>query len=271
MRAKSMQASWAMAIPCLALAAAPVAVGCVDDSETGLTQTDDNRGPDTGDATACRRDSDCAALADLGECEIGVCRTSTGECVVAIADDFTVCDDSDACTARSFCNDGACVAFPNDTVDCDDGDACTFDTCGANGSCRHQPIEHCGVPVVRCGDGQCDAGEAGSCEADCQIGGGGGGGGGQPGCGDGVCDQQTLEQLWCQADCQQGGGGGGGGGQPGCGDGVCDQQTLEQYWCQADCQQGGGGGGGTPTGCGDGVCDEPTFEKFWCQKDCPSP
>ena len=87
MRSRSMQASWAVVvIPCgLALAVGPVGAGCVDDSETGLTQTDDNHGPDTGDSTACRRDSDCAALAELGECEIGVCRTSTGECVVAIA------------------------------------------------------------------------------------------------------------------------------------------------------------------------------------------
>jgi len=246
---------FSLALGCVAL----FAVGCEDDAVPGVEQRDgdarlgDVDGADApggdGAVGSCSRDEDCeGAVQDLGECEIAICQTSTGRCLAARAPDLTVCDDGDDCTKKSFCRAGGCEAFPSDTVDCDDGDPCTNDRCDARGSCVHDRVTvGCGQAAV-CGDRRCDAGEATSCPGDC----GGGGGGGGGGCGDGTCDQATLEALWCPQDCGQSGGGGGGGSA--CGNGQCD--PLERLSCPTDC----------PGVCGDGVCHQG--ERFACANDC---
>ncbi|MCC6625437.1 MAG: hypothetical protein IT385_29630 [Deltaproteobacteria bacterium] len=240
--------------------------GCLggDDEAGGLGQSDvtsgvdgldglDGQGPGEGE---CLADEDCeGAFDDLGACEVAMCQTSTGQCLVARAPDLTTCDDGDACTSRSFCNGGFCEAFPSDTIDCDDDDPCTIDTCADDGSCRHSADPGCEPEL--CGNDVCDAGEREDCPEDCD----GGGGGGQVGCGDGQCDLAALEFLVCPEDC---GGGGGGGGAGGCNDGVCDQATFESVWCPQDCGGGGGGGGGN---CGNGTCD--LLERATCPGDCP--
>ncbi|MCA9513911.1 MAG: hypothetical protein KC635_03115, partial [Myxococcales bacterium] len=220
--------------------------GCLDDGATpGLEQSDalgadvlgadasgaDARSEDAVAAGGCVDDAECVGvLGELAPCEVALCHQASGQCVVGDAPELTPCDDGDACSRRSFCNQGACEAFPSDVTDCDDGDPCTADTCRAGGGCEHQPVTTGG----------------------CGTTGGGGSGGG---CGDGVCDQQTFEPFWCPDDCGNGGGGSGSGGAT-CGDGVCDQAALEQILCPEDCGNGGGGSGGGAAGCGDGVCDQ---------------
>ncbi|MFT7582317.1 MAG: hypothetical protein ACI9MR_003999, partial [Myxococcota bacterium] len=200
-----------------------------DDSTPGLSQngadtqadgladgSDDVDDADDGGVLGeegCLSDDDCDdAEADFGACEVAVCQTSTGECLVARAVDLSECDDADECTTQSFCRDGLCEAFPSDTLTCDDGDPCTADTCNSSGACVSNIIPSCDGPV--CGDGFCDASEANTCATDCPVSG--------VTCGDGVCAGD--EASTCPADC----GGGGGGPGAGCGDGTCDQATLEQ-------------------------------------------
>lgn len=50
--------------------------------------------------------------------------------------------------------DADCVAV--------DGDTCTVGYCSDDGFCRHETSENC------CGNGICEAGEAGGCSDDCE-------------------------------------------------------------------------------------------------------
>ena len=230
------------------------AVACDgDDARPGLGQSDatDVLGAvTTGEPGACESDEDCAdAGLDPDVCEIAICHTSAGKCVVAEAPDLTVCDDSDACTAKSFCRGGVCEAFPSDTVDCDDGDACTLDDCDEAGQCLHTAITTGPCipeeppPQGGCGDGQCDQAtfESVWCPQDCNGGGGSGGN-----CGNGACD--PFERVTCATDCPGG-----------CGDLVCHQG--EQFFCADDCAEG------NPE-CGDGTCAAPEDAAI-CPDDCP--
>jgi hypothetical protein len=213
------------------VALAGFGLGCdSDDPRAGIDQNDvaDGLGEVGSDGSVagegCLTDFDCEGmLEDLDECEVALCHTSTGRCLVAEAEDLARCEDFDPCTRASFCRSGVCEAFPSDTVDCDDGDPCTSDTCDETGACTHAPVSTgpC-AEQPSCGDGVCDQGE--SCPADCN------GGNNNFGCGDGQCDPNTFESVWCPQDC----GGGNGGNNTGCGDGQCDQATYDSISCPQD-------------------------------------
>ncbi len=235
----------AMFIGVLALGVA--AIGCDDDeAKPGIGQNDGRDALDEVGAgevdvvdgqVVCTTDDECVgAIGDLDGCEIAICHTSTGRCLVAEAPDLTPCDDGASCTTKSFCTSGTCEAFPSDTIDCDDGDPCTIDGCNAEGQCTRRFVTtgEC-APVDLCGNGRCDLEEAGTCPEDCRSGPTQPGGG----CGDGACDSATFESVWCPQDCSGGGGNPGGG----CGDGACDTAVRVGGGAAQDWQGWRDGGG----------------------------
>jgi hypothetical protein len=70
---------------------------------------------------------DCTSLAD--QCNDAVCNESAGQCVKQPKPNGSLCDDRDACTTASSCQNGACVGTP---VTCDACQACNS-TSGCTG------------------------------------------------------------------------------------------------------------------------------------------
>jgi len=56
------------------------------------------------------------------------CDPDTGECMMTVQPDETLCDDGDICTAYDACASGLCLGV---AVLCDDGNLCTDDACDA--------------------------------------------------------------------------------------------------------------------------------------------
>ena len=83
--------------------------GCFPDvqPETAREVLDAGGGVDTTGPTKCSQVSDCAGL-KVGQCEIAVCNTATGECVAEQDKNGTSCDDGDECTTGSTCFQGVC-------------------------------------------------------------------------------------------------------------------------------------------------------------------
>ncbi|MBM4345036.1 MAG: hypothetical protein FJ100_16830 [Deltaproteobacteria bacterium] len=107
----------------------------------------------------------CAAL-PAASCKVASCDPSTGQCLALPKTDGVWCDDGDACSVSSTCEDGACKAGQNlqcpalggcsaptcdsavgcqqalgcDCAKCDDGDPCTIDTCAGSG-CSFKPVQ----------------------------------------------------------------------------------------------------------------------------------
>ena len=62
-----------------------------------------------------------------GPCRIGSCDPSDGGCDYANAEEGAACDDEDACTASSSCQEGICVAGA--ALECEDMGPCQNVTC----------------------------------------------------------------------------------------------------------------------------------------------
>jgi len=134
----------------------PVEDGASCDDETVCTQ-----------ASACQGGV-CVGLDPVGcdddnPCTVDTCDDETG-CQSAPADDGTLCDDGDLCSAHSECQAGQCVGTTY--VSCDDGNACTTDFCDPATGCEAEPVAD-GMPCDD--DDLCtteDFCEAGACVGD---------------------------------------------------------------------------------------------------------
>ena len=231
---------------------------------------------DCGDRTCGSSPSGCH---ECGTCEEGAECTAAGSCFDPCANvdcpECQVCSDGtcgpvedggscttdeNACTG-DVCAGGSCThpAVEDGTFCDDDGDACTADVC-AEGACTHKNLG--GSCAAVCGDGECGAGEPGTCPEDCQVG---------PSVPVPCEEQSDCEAVGaCPADLPMG-----------CtcgatpeGDEAClpacatdedcpasPDQTLE---CSADgtCLPPGE----PPNPCGDGTCDDG--EEGSCPEDC---
>ena len=76
-----------------------------------------------------------------GECEGSTCIPEVG-CVV-LPLNGGLCDDGDACTSTSTCEDGSCLGV--DPVDCTDDDPCTTEECDSTLGCLY-PAAASGTP-----------------------------------------------------------------------------------------------------------------------------
>jgi acetyltransferase-like isoleucine patch superfamily enzyme len=73
----------------------------------------------------------------------GICDPQTGECSNPAAQDYTPCDDGDACTPQDVCQNGVCA--PTSFANCNDNDDCTADGCDPAVGCFHSPLSGCGA------------------------------------------------------------------------------------------------------------------------------
>gem|GEM_PF-5225515 len=115
---------------------------------------------------------DCSALD--GDCTVGVCNPSTGQCQAQATNEGGACtDDGNACT-DDVCQAGVCTHPNNDTNMCTDGDNCTDDAC-VGGTCVGTAVDcsgldgECTVGVCNATTGQCEAqsaNEGGACTDD---------------------------------------------------------------------------------------------------------
>ncbi len=96
---------------------------------------------------------------DAGACRVPTCDPATGECVPTALTDGRPCDDGNACTPASACQDGTCVG--SGLLDCDDDSQCTADSCDPDSGCVHVALTgSCDDGSVctlgdTCIDGQC--------------------------------------------------------------------------------------------------------------------
>jgi hypothetical protein len=95
----------------------------------------------------------CPPAEGLGAiCLVPTCAPESGECGLLPANGGLLCDDGDACTTGSECNEGVCGG--GDAVNCNDGDPCTDDSCIPDAGCLHA---HNAAP---CNDGDaCTSGD----------------------------------------------------------------------------------------------------------------
>ena len=146
--------------PCTADSCDPVK-GCV------ASQSPDGAGCDDGDA--CTGTGTCSGGTCLpgvakvcpvdGPCFVASCFSATGACLQTQRKAGLACDDGDACTTKTVCDESA--KCKGDTVSCDDGAPCTSDTCNAKTGCSH----------VAAADGAaCDDGDACTSPDTCQSG-----------------------------------------------------------------------------------------------------
>ena len=116
----------------------------------------------------CKSNADCAAsFDDLGPCEVAVCDSLAGVCLIAPEADGAPCEDGDLCTAGDVCKDGVCVGVDKA---CTDENDCTTDLCDPVQGCVFEDADgtSCddGNPCTdqdACTAGEC-AGEAVSCD-----------------------------------------------------------------------------------------------------------
>ncbi|MCB9788633.1 MAG: hypothetical protein H6744_18305 [Deltaproteobacteria bacterium] len=135
---------------------------------------------DTIAAGPCTTTAECQAGAgSLEPCQISVCDTKKGRCVVQTAPEHATCDDGDPCTVESWCIEGACDGASVVKPDCDDGNPCTGDGCQPGVGCVHSNI------TAPCNDGN-------SCTND-------------DACAAGACQGQPTAQCSCSVDanCEQ--------------------------------------------------------------------
>ena len=108
---------------------------------------------------------DCSTPPD--ECHLaGTCEE--GDCVYPNAPSDTACNDGDACTENTTCDEGTCGG--GNAVDCSDGNVCTVDSCDSIAGCAHEAqtgeIEgvECCTQASDCDDG--DECTSDSCNTD---------------------------------------------------------------------------------------------------------
>ncbi len=59
--------------------------------------------------SGCTSDEDCTGeLGELDTCQVASCNTDTGVCEAVAGNDGSTCDDGNACTEETTCNEGAC-------------------------------------------------------------------------------------------------------------------------------------------------------------------
>jgi len=114
-----------------------------------------------GDPTLCPARDQCH--------DVGVCDPATGDCIMPVRPDGSVCSDGNACTVDDACQAGACVAGL--ARDCDDRLPCTADSCVATRGCVHTALAGCCDANADCDDGDACTGNetcnvtTGTCEA----------------------------------------------------------------------------------------------------------
>ncbi len=105
-------------------------------------------------------------------CKLATCIPETGECVQAPVNVAQPCDDGNACTTETACEEAACLGgIP---VDCDDDNPCTNESCDTLTGCIHDPNDAgcdddnpCTV-ADQCKDGTCAGfAIAGECVVNC--------------------------------------------------------------------------------------------------------
>jgi hypothetical protein len=147
--------------------------GGSDVADTTGTTDDSGDGADEGTLDGedeCLTADDCVALHGVSDpcspygCEEGVCETSALE-------DGVECDDSDACTSNTTCNNGVCEG---ESLNCDDKNECTSDSCNPANGCVNETLKdgascddgsECTVKD-KCNDGECKGGKN-ICTEDC--------------------------------------------------------------------------------------------------------
>ncbi len=112
----------------------------------------------------CKPDNKPVACPPAGAaCLTSVCVAKTGLCVGAadLAQDGSPCDDGDACTAATLCQNGSCSG--GKTKDCNDNNPCSADSCVAGG------CVHLASIATACDDGSaCTSGDKCSASSQCQ-------------------------------------------------------------------------------------------------------
>ena len=112
--------------------------------------------------------------ADPMGCVNSYCAVDTGACVTPPLPDGKPCDDADACTPVSVCEQGLCVS--SGVLDCDDGNPCTDDSCDAEHGCLTSAIDVACDDKDPCTEGDhcvdtvCQPGASNICGTSCQAG-----------------------------------------------------------------------------------------------------
>ena len=75
----------------------------------------------------CKNNVDCEGVFDkLGPCEVTVCDSLAGVCLLVARENGEPCENDDLCTEGEVCKDGDCTGT---SVVCDDENGCTTDLC----------------------------------------------------------------------------------------------------------------------------------------------
>ena len=154
---------WACSANKCQVIAAPVGTACDDGFFCTLSD-------------ACTPTAGCKGTAkvcdDGNPCTKDSCAGKDGSCYAVL--DYGACDDGDACTVKTSCNNGKCGEGA--TADCNDANPCTADSCAPATGCAHTPVAAlcsdvchpnavCQVGVCVLG-GALDCDDANSCTAD---------------------------------------------------------------------------------------------------------
>jgi hypothetical protein len=123
------------------------------------------------DLPQCTTHEECAAImGEIGPCKLALCDTALGTCMAGDMKSGAPCDDEDACSLESFCQDGNCLG--SGELTCDDQDPCTLDSCDDEDGCTYNPLSGpacddgnpCTVDDV-CNDGTC-SGDQEACDCE---------------------------------------------------------------------------------------------------------
>ncbi len=126
---------------------------CDDDNVCTTDTCDDTQGCVHINNSAACEDGDLCTVGDIcedgdcvpgtakdcshldGQCLVGTCDSSTGDCETDPRPNGTTCDDGQACSTNDHCQDGVCTG--DSQLDCDDDNVCTTDTCDDTLGCVH--------------------------------------------------------------------------------------------------------------------------------------
>ncbi len=236
---------------------------------------------DCNDKNACTADScaptkGCQHAAAIGPCDDGTVCTVGDQCVDSVCTgkaiscedgqfctvdscdsvsgcrnlpgDASPCDDNNACTVGTHCQDGACKG--GTAVNCDDGQPCTVDACDGKGGCTHSPLtdktacddgDPCTL-IDACATGVCkgaaiDCNDTNPCTVDSCVGGA---------CKHtnvtGACDDNngcTTGDACVAGACAGGVAVSCASDSKGCGNGVCKSTGSQSFTCSVVAQQDG--------------------------------
>ncbi len=162
-----------------------VASGCAGSGTGALPGDVAVTGEDVADATAgagpasagdvgvpglppeCHTNADCAdKYPDIGPCRLALCDVGTQSCRLVARDDYTTCDDGNACTTDTICVSGECIG--GQAVLCYDDNPCTDDGCDPSEGCFYLPNSKPCDDGNPCTDGDhCAGGECASGPSQC--------------------------------------------------------------------------------------------------------